>query len=72
MVDLKMTVLTKGDTNIGAALLPDRKRPAIVVQRGNSAGVYGYFKDAICAKLFMDELAEMVGAKMDAKEDDHG
>lgn len=64
-VDLKMTVLTKGDTSIGAATYLDRKRPAIIVQRGNSASVYGYFKDANCAKLFMDELAELVGAKKD-------
>jgi hypothetical protein len=67
-VDIACKVLTRGDTSIGAATYPGRKRPAIIVQRGNSASVYGYFKDAICAALFMDELAELVGAK---KEEDN-
>lgn len=62
-VDIACKVLTRGDVSIGAGTYPDRKRPAIIVQRGNFATVYGYFKDAICAALFMDELAELVGAK---------
>lgn len=66
-VDISCKVLTRGDTSIGAATYPGRKRPAIIVQHGNSASVYGYFKDGICMALFMDELAELVGAK---KEED--
>lgn len=62
-VDIREIVLTKGDTSIGAATYPGRKRPAIIVQHGNSAGVYGYFKNLAHAKAFMDELANLVGAK---------
>ena len=61
----EMTVLTKGDVSIGAATHPDRKRPGIIVQHGAFVSVYGYFKNAECAKLFIAELAELVGAKMD-------
>ena len=66
----EMTVLTRGDTSIGAATLPDRKCPGIIVQHGNAASVYGYFKNAECAKRFMAELAELVGAKMDGGAED--
>jgi hypothetical protein len=66
--DLREIVLSKGDTSIGAVEYPDRKRPAIIVRHGNSDSVFGYFKNIKCARLFMNELAELVGAK---KEDDH-
>lgn len=62
-IELPCKVLTKGDVSIGAATCPDRKRPAIMVMHGNSASVYGYFKNAMCASMFMDELAELVGAE---------
>ena len=60
--DLHEIVLSKGDVRIGAIEYPDRKRPAIIVQKGNSAGVYGYFRDFTSARLFMYELAQLVGA----------
>ncbi len=61
--DLREIVISKGDVSIGAAEYPDRKRPAIIVQKGNSAGVYGYFRDIDNARAFMNELAQLVGAK---------
>ena len=66
----EMNVLAKGDTSIGAATHPDRKHPCIIVKHGAFASVYGYFKNAECAKLFMHELAELVGAKMDGGAED--
>lgn len=68
--DFHEIVLSKGDVRIGAAEYPDRKRPAIIVQHGNSASVYGYFKDLNCARLFMAELAELIGAKKEDGKDD--
>lgn len=58
-VDISCKVLTRGDTSIGAATYPGRKRPAIIVQHGNSASVYGYFKDGIYCDTaaYRDELA---------------
>lgn len=67
--DLREIVLSKGDTSIGAVEYPDRKRPAIIVRHGNSASVFGYFKDIECARLFMNELAELVGAERKADND---
>lgn len=61
--DLREIVISKGDVSIGAAEYPDRKRPAIIVQKGNSAGVYGYFRDIGSARDFMNELAQLIGAK---------
>lgn len=39
-----MRALTDGKTKIGAQLFPDRKRPAICVQKGNKIKIYGIFK----------------------------
>jgi hypothetical protein len=61
--DLREIVLSRDETSIGAATYPDRKLPALIVQHGNCAEVYGYFKSFELAKQFMDELAELVGAK---------
>lgn len=66
--DLREIVLSKDETSIGAVEYPDRKRPAIIVRHGNSDSVYGYFRDIETAELFMNELAELVGAK---KEKEH-
>ena len=61
--DLHEIVISKGDVSIGAAEYPDRKRPAIIVQKGNYAVVYGYFRDIDSARTFMNELAQLIGAK---------
>lgn len=58
-----MRALTDGKTTIGAQLFPDRKRPAICVQKGNKIKVYGYFQSIEAAQEFMHELAILVKAK---------
>lgn len=58
-----MRTLTDGKTIIGAELFPDRKRPAICVQKGNEIKIYGYFQNIETAQEFMHELAILVKAK---------
>lgn len=54
-------VLTKGDDfQIGAYMFPDRKRPCLCVQ--NEIRICGTFQNVEAADLFMNELANMVGA----------
>ena len=43
---------------IGSEQYPDRKRPALIVQRGNSAVVIGYFKSDACVDYFKKALFE--------------
>lgn len=50
-------------TKIGAYHFPDKKRPALCVEKGNTVVVYGYFKDDNTAMDFMHELAIAVGAE---------
>ncbi len=47
---------------IGVYRFPDRKRPALCVQKGNRLTVYGYFRDDDSARLFMHNLALAIGA----------
>lgn len=61
--DLREIVLSKDETSIGAAEYPDRKHPALIVRHGNCDTVYGYFRSIESAESFMNELAELVGAK---------
>lgn len=58
-----MRALTDGKTSIGAQLFPDRKKPAICVQKGNELKIYGYFQSVEAAQEFMHELATLVKAK---------
>lgn len=58
-----------GSVKIGAYSFPDRKRPCLCVEKGNTCVVYGSFIDIDRAKEFMDELAALVGARND-KEDE--
>ena len=60
-------VLTDGKTRIGAFRLPDRKRPGLGVQKGNTVAVYGYLKDDASAEEFMYELCRLVRAETDLK-----
>lgn len=48
-----MRALTDGKTKIGAQLFPDRKRPAICVQKGNKIKIYGYFQNVEAAQEFI-------------------
>ena len=63
-------VLTDGKTKIGAYRLPDRKKPCLWIEEGNSIGVYGYFKTFEGADEFMNRLGKLVGARMDGGADD--
>lgn len=56
-----------GSVKIGAYSFPDRKKPCICVEKGNTCAVYGSFIDRDRAEEFMDELAALVGA-IDYKE----
>jgi hypothetical protein len=56
-----------GSVKIGAYRFPDRKKPCLCVEKGNTCVVYGSFIDLDCANEFMNELAALVGA-MDDKE----
>lgn len=58
-------MLVAGDVQIGACMLPDKKRPCLCIEEGNKVDVYAYFKSIDKAVEFMDRLADMVGAKMD-------
>lgn len=54
-----------GSVKIGAYSFPDRKRPCLCVEKGNTCVVYGSFIDIDRANEFMDELATLVGARND-------
>lgn len=46
------------DLFIGSEQYPNRKRPALIVKRGNSAFVIGYFKNDACVDYFQKALFE--------------
>ena len=62
-------VLTNGKVKIGAYKVPDRKKPCLCIEEGNGIVVYGHFNTFEGAEEFMKRLGELVGAKMDEKED---
>lgn len=51
----------KGELVIGVTHIPNRKRPALYVQKGNTIHPYAYFKDENEASRFMYELGEFLG-----------
>lgn len=55
-------VLTDGNVKIGAYTFPDRKRPVLAVEKGNTITCYGHFNSAESAENFMRELAILVKA----------
>ena len=55
-------VITDGTTSIGAFMFPDRKKPCLGIQKGNTCYVYGHFIDKERANEFMDELAKLIRA----------
>ena len=57
-----------GSVKIGAYRVPDRKKPCLCVEKGNTCLVYGSFIDLDRANEFMDELAALVGAINDKEE----
>ena len=58
-----MLALRKGNVEIGALKLRDRKKRCLYIADGNSCEVFGTFMNDDCAERFMDKLAEFVGAK---------
>lgn len=56
-----------GSVKIGAYRFPDRKKPCLCVEDGNTCVVYGYFHDAEAASEFMDKLGSLVGATKETK-----
>lgn len=57
--------LTDGETEIGACMFRDRKKPCLCVEKGNVITIYGTFQNEECADKFMDELGEFLGVKHD-------
>ena len=58
-----MKVLRKGNIEIGAFEIPDRKKIALAIKTDNEVIVYGYFQSRLGANAFMEELAALVGAE---------
>ena len=50
-----------GSVKIGAYRFPDRKKPCLCVEKGNTCTVYGSFIDTDRANEFMNELATLPG-----------
>lgn len=62
-------VLTDGKTKIGAYHFPDRKKPCLCIEEGNSIVVYGHFNTFEGAEEFVERLGKLVGARMDGGAD---
>ena len=54
--------LTNGKISIGAYMFPDRKKPCLCVEEGNTCVIYGHFNTVEGADKFIDILGKMVGA----------
>lgn len=48
---------------IAVATMPYRKKPCLVVQKGNTIAKYASFNDDECAYKFMDIFADFIGAE---------
>lgn len=59
-------VLTDGNIKIGAYMFPDRKKPCLCIEEGNTITVYGHFNTKEGAEKFIDKLGRMVHAEMEA------
>lgn len=51
------------DIEISANVLPGKKRPSICIIKDNVITPCGYFTDERYADIFMNQLAELIGAK---------
>ena len=52
-------VLTDGKTKIGAYRFPDRKKPCLCIEEGNSIVVYGHFNTFEGAEEFMNSSVDL-------------
>lgn len=48
---------------VGYAMLPDRKKPSLVIETGNRCEVYGQFKDEEAAETWFRFLCAMLSIK---------
>ena len=56
-------VLTRdGKIKIGTYTFPDRAKPCLCVEQGNTITVYGTFNNKASADEFMDALADLTHA----------
>lgn len=63
-----MKVLKKGNVEVGAFELPDRKKIALGVKVDNELTVYGYFQSRLGADAFIEDLALFVNAEPEETE----
>ena len=61
-VTMPRVLTVDGSVKIGAYRLPDRKKPCLCVEKGDTCTVYSSFIDVDRANEFMSELATLVGA----------
>lgn len=61
---MKSIVWRDKDVRIAAMKFPDKKRPALCIIEKCECIVYGYFRNDNESELFIDKLAELVGAKL--------
>lgn len=63
-----MKVLKKGNVEVGAFELPDRKKIALGVKVDNELTVYGYFQSRLGADAFIEDLALFVNTEPEETE----
>ena len=61
------SVISNGETEIGAFRPMSSEKPVIGVIRGTKGVIYGHFIDDERAKEFMKELAKFIGIKEDER-----
>ena len=62
MSTLRFYSRDKGEIEFGTMRLPRRKKPALIVMRGNNIDVLGWFKDDESADRFDSMITFMVDA----------
>lgn len=55
--------IRKGDTGFGYQIIPQRKKPVLGIIQGNTFTVFGQFQSEKSAQVFMEELADFIGAE---------
>ena len=56
-------IIRKGDMGFGYQIIPERKKPVLGIFQGNTFTVFGQFRDEKSAQVFMEELADFIGAE---------
>lgn len=63
-----MKVLRKGNVEVGAFELPEKKKIALGIKVDDELTVYGYFQSRLGANAFIEDLALFVNAEQEEKE----